>query len=144
MSVLFRRLFTTAIFRRFSNLAIVTPNFMKKFYNSGFEPEFSVSMLNEFLTLLRDYVYEMRKYYAKLAEKYISKRNMKSFSNETLSLFFREFCFSYILDLPKTIWALRIPSQKFTRNFVMQEFWAPEIHVHVNMLHCSSHFKEAH
>ena len=33
MSVLFRRLFRTAIFSRFSKVAIATSNFMKEFYN---------------------------------------------------------------------------------------------------------------
>ena len=76
--------------------------------------------------------------------KYILKRNMKSFSNETLNFFFRKFCFSYFLDLAKTVWALRILSQKFTRNFVIKELWALENHVLVNMLLCSSHFTEVH
>ena len=51
--------------------------------------------------------------------------------------FFRKFCFSYILDLAKTAWALRI-----TRNIVIKEFWALENHVLVNMLLCSSHCTE--
>ena len=55
---------------------------------------------------------------------------MKSFSNETLNIFFfRKFCFSYILDLAKTVRALRILSQKSTRNFVIKGFWALENHV---------------
>ena len=51
------------------------------------------------------------------------KRNMKSFSNETLTLFFffKRFCFSYILNLAKTVWALWILPQKFSRNFVIKE-----------------------
>ena len=57
-----------------------------------------------------------------------------------LNVFFRKFCFSYILDLVKTVWALRILSQKFTRKFVIKELWALENHVLVNMLLCSSHF----
>ena len=36
MSVLFRRLFRTAIFSRFSQVAIATSNFMNEFYNGGF------------------------------------------------------------------------------------------------------------
>ena len=36
-------------------------NFMKEFYNGGFAPEFSVSMLKETVALLRDYVSETRK-----------------------------------------------------------------------------------
>ena len=36
MSVLFRRLFRTAIFSRFSQVAIATLNFMNEFYNGGF------------------------------------------------------------------------------------------------------------
>ena len=75
---------------------------------------------------------------------YIYKWNMKSFSNETLNFFFRKFCLSYILDLAKTVWALRILSQEFSRNFVKKELWALESHVLVNMLLCSSHFTEVH
>ena len=60
---------------------------------------------------------------------YIWKRNMTSYSNETLHFSFRKFCFSYILDLAKTVWALRIFSQKFTANFVKKELWALENHV---------------
>ena len=89
---------------------------MSKFYKGRFAPEFSVSMLKEFLTLVRDYVYDTRKYEAKLAEKYIWNRNMKSFSNETQNFFFRKFCFFYIWDLAKTVSALRILSHKFTSN----------------------------
>ena len=62
MSVSVRRLFGTAIFSRFSKLAIATSDFMNKFYNGGFASEFTVSMSKEFLTLVRDYVYETRKY----------------------------------------------------------------------------------
>ena len=47
--------------------------------------------------------------------------------------FFTNFCFS-ILHLAKTVSTLRIMSQKFTRNFVIQEFRALENHVFVNML----------
>ena len=36
MSTLFRRIFSTAIFSRFSNVAIVTSNFMNKFYHVFF------------------------------------------------------------------------------------------------------------
>ena len=45
--VLFRRLFRTAIISRFSKVAIATSNFMKQFYNGGFAPEFSVSVLKK-------------------------------------------------------------------------------------------------
>ena len=75
---------------------------------------------------------------------YIWKRNMKPFSNETLNVFVRKFCFSYILDLAKTVWALRVLSQKFTRNFLTKEFWVLQNYVLVNMLLCSSHFTEVH
>ena len=61
-----------------------------------------------------------------------------------LNVFFRKFCFSYILDLVKTVWALRILSQKFTRKFVIKELWALENHVLVNMLLCFSDFTEVH
>ena len=58
---------------------------MNEVYNGGFTPEFSVSMRKETTSLVWDYVYETRKQKAKLAEKYIWKRNMKSFSTETLN-----------------------------------------------------------
>ena len=41
---------------------------------------------------------------------------MKSFSNESLHFFWKKFCFSYILDLAKTVWAPRVLPQKFTIN----------------------------
>ena len=66
---------------------------------------------------------------------------MKSFSNETV-FFFRKFCFSYILDFAKTVWALQILLQKFTGNFAIKELWAMENHVLVNMLLCYSRFTE--
>ena len=72
MSILFRQLFTTAIFSRFSKVAIATSNFMKEFYNGGFAPEVTVSMLKETIALVRDYVSKTRKYKAKLAEKALS------------------------------------------------------------------------
>ena len=40
---------------------MTTLNFMKKFYNGRFAPEFSVSMLKETMALVRDYVSETRK-----------------------------------------------------------------------------------
>ena len=46
--------------------------------------------------------------------------NMKFFSNERLNYFFRMFWASYILDLGKTVWALRILSLKLFRNFVIK------------------------
>ena len=52
LSVLFRRLFRTAIFSRSSQMAIATSNFMNEFYNGGFRPEFSVSMLKETIALV--------------------------------------------------------------------------------------------
>ena len=61
MSVLFRRLFRDAIFSRFSVEAIATSNFMSKFYNGGFLPEFSVSLLKEIIALVRDCVSETKK-----------------------------------------------------------------------------------
>ena len=85
MSVLFRRSFKTAIFSRSFEVAIATSNFMNEIYNGGFASGFSVSMLKEIIALVRDYVSETSKEKAKLAEKYMSKRNMKSFSNETLN-----------------------------------------------------------
>ena len=70
--------------------------------------------------------------------RYIWKTKYEVFLQwNTKFFFFRKFCFSYILDLAKTAWALRI-----TRNFVIKEFWALENHVLLNMLLCSSHFTE--
>ena len=69
-------------------MATATSNFMKEFFNGGFAPEFSVSLLKDTIALVRDYyVSETRKWEAKLAEKYICKRNLKSFSNERLIFF---------------------------------------------------------
>ena len=61
MSVLFRRLFRTTIFSRFSQVAIATSNFMNEFYHGGFMPEVSVSMFKESIALVRNYVSETRK-----------------------------------------------------------------------------------
>ena len=71
MSVLFRRSLKTAILSTFLKVAIAKSNFMNQFYNGGFVPEFSVSMLKETVALVRDYVSETRKQKAKLAGKYI-------------------------------------------------------------------------
>ena len=65
-------------------------------------------------------------------------------SNEILYFLFRKFCFSYILHLAKTEWALRILSQKFTWSFVIKELWVLESHVPVNILLCSSYFTKVH
>ena len=70
MSVLFRRLYRTAIFSRLSEMAIAMSNFMNKFYAGRFTPEFSVSMLKKTIALFRDYVSEASKQKGKLAEKY--------------------------------------------------------------------------
>ena len=61
MSVLFRRLFRTAILSRFSKVAIAMSNIMNEFFNDIFLPEFSVSLLKEIIALVRDYVSETRK-----------------------------------------------------------------------------------
>ena len=61
MSVLFRRSFKTAIFSTFLKVAIATSNFMNEVYNGGLAPEYSVSMLEEIIALVRDYVFETRK-----------------------------------------------------------------------------------
>ena len=60
MFVLFRHSFRTAIFNRFLELAIATSNSINKFYNSGFRPEFSISMSKETIALVRDYVSKKR------------------------------------------------------------------------------------
>ena len=61
MSILFRRCFKTAIFSRFLKVAIATSDFMNEVYNGKFVPEFSVSMLKETISLVRDYAYKTRK-----------------------------------------------------------------------------------
>ena len=102
-----------------------------------------ISMSKETIALFWDCVSNTRKLKAKVAGKYLWKRNLKSFSNET-NFFFRKFWASYILDLAKTVRALRILSKKSTRNFGIKELWALENHVLVNMLLCSSHFTDVH
>ena len=67
---------------------------------------------------------------------------MKSFSNEILNFFFRKFWVTYILDPTKSVVALRIFSQKPTRNFLIKELLALKKHVLVNMSFCSNHFTE--
>ena len=62
---------------------------MNEVFNGGFAPEFNVSMSKKTIAVVRDYVSETRKEKAKLAEKYMWKRNMKSFSNETLNCLFQ-------------------------------------------------------
>ena len=44
---------------------------MNKFYNGGFAPGMSVSMLKESIALVRDYVSKTRKSIAKPVEKHI-------------------------------------------------------------------------
>ena len=61
MSILFRRCFKTAIFSRFLKVAIATSDFMNEVYNGKFVPEFSVSMLKETISLVRDYAYKTGK-----------------------------------------------------------------------------------
>ena len=61
MYVLFRRSFKTTIFSIFLKVALATSNFMNEFYDGGFTPEFSVSMLKETIVLVRDYISETRK-----------------------------------------------------------------------------------
>ena len=90
MYALFRRSFKTVIHSIFLRVAIATSNFLNEVDNGGFAPEFSVSMLKETIALVRDYVTETRKYKARLAENYILKQNMKSFSNETPTFFLRK------------------------------------------------------
>ena len=48
--------FKTAIFSRFSKVAIATWYFINEDYNSRSLPEFSVSMLKKFITLVPNYV----------------------------------------------------------------------------------------
>ena len=62
----------------------------------------------KYVSYLRIYLYQQK---AKLAEKYIWKWNMKSFSTETLNFSFRKFLATYVLDLAKIIWTLQILSQ---------------------------------
>ena len=50
-------------------ILIATSNFMNEVYHEGFAPELSVSMLEEIIAPVWDYVYKARKYKAKLAKK---------------------------------------------------------------------------
>ena len=84
--------------------------------------EVSIPKLKEAIALVWDYISETSKWKAKLVVKHVWKGNVKSFANKTLNFFYRKFCFSHILDLVKTVWALRILSQGVTRNFVIKEF----------------------
>ena len=61
MSVLFKRCSKTAMFSRFLKVAIAMSNFRNESIMADFSPEFSVSVLKEITTLVREYVYETRK-----------------------------------------------------------------------------------
>ena len=74
---------------------------MNEVYNDRFVPEFfSVSAL-KIISLVRSYIYETRRWKAKLAEEYMWTWNMKSFSNKTLNFFFRKFYGSHFWILLK-------------------------------------------
>ena len=133
MSALFRRLFRTAIFSRFSKGTIATSNFMKEFYNGEFAHEFSISMLKITIALVRDYGSETRKQEAKLAEKYLWKPNMKSISNETINTFLQKVLFLLHFGSCQNLMSSANLVETL-RNFVIKEFWALENHVLVNML----------
>ena len=49
---------------------------MNEVCNGGFLPEFSVWMLKEIIALVWEYVYETKKWKAKLAEKYMWNWNI--------------------------------------------------------------------
>ena len=68
---LFRRSFKTVLFSRFLKVATATSSFTNEIYNGGFAPEFSISMLKEIITLVRENVYENSKQKAKLEKKYM-------------------------------------------------------------------------
>ena len=108
MSILIRRCFKTSIFSRFLKVAMATSNIITEVYIGGIVSGYSVSMLKETIALVWHYVYETRKEKAKLAERYMWNWNIKSFSNETINLFFRKFWASFIFDLVKSVWAPRI------------------------------------
>ena len=96
-------------FSRFLQVAVATWNFVNKVYNGGFAPEFNVSMLKGIS------VYKT----------YICNGDKKSFSSETLKLFFRTFLASYILDHGKLIlWVLPISLQISSWNFRIRELKA--------------------
>ena len=61
ISVLFRCFFQIAIFSRFLMVAIATSNFLNEVENDKFVPEFSVSIVKEIITLVRDYESENKK-----------------------------------------------------------------------------------
>ena len=137
---------------------ITLKNIAHYYYNGSFFTKFLVNFCDKIrrahtglarskmfsVSLEKDFIFRFHTHTHMCLCMCVWKRNMKSFSNETLNIFFRKLCFSYILDLAKPVWALRILSQKFTKNFVKKELWALENHVLVNMLLCSSHFTEIH
>ena len=82
------------------------------------------SMTTEFCSeALTDWKEEIR---SKTSGNIYMKKKHEIFLQWNTNFFSSESCFSYILDLSKTAWALRILSQKSTRNFVAKEFWALE------------------
>ena len=92
------------------------------------------------------YIYILICIYIYVIYIYIHKSNwnMKSFFSEILNFPFRKFWASYILDRAQTVWALQMLLQKSSLIFWMKKLWAPENHVLVNMLLCSSHFTKVH
>ena len=124
MSVFIRRYCKTAVFTSLLKVPIPISSFMSEVYNGRFVSEFSLSMLKEIIALVGGYLSKTRKYKANLAEKYMWKWTMKSFSNEKLNFLFRKLWASYIWDL--------------ARNFEVKEFWALENHININMILCSS------
>ena len=90
---LFRRLFRTAMFCTFSKVAIATSNFMNEFYNGGFAQDFIVSMLKKNHRASSRLCIRNEEIRSKTCRKHIWKRNMKSFSNETLNSFLQKVLF---------------------------------------------------
>ena len=121
MYVLFRRLFRTAIFSRFSQVAIATSNFMNEFYNGGFTPEFSVSMLTETNCTSSRLCIWNEEIKSKSSGKIYMKTKYEICFQWNTKRFLQKVLFLLILDLAKTLWPLRILSQTFTRNCVINE-----------------------
>ena len=69
----------------------------------------------------------------------MSSFSIEAFCTHCLYFIFGEFWPPYILDLAKTVSALQILSQKFTRNFGINKLWRAinklESHVLVTLLH---------
>ena len=76
------------------------------------------------------YIYNKKWTFSKTSGKVYMNTKHEIFLQWNTKLFlFRKFCFSYILDPVKTVWVLRMLSQKPTRNPVIKQLLALKNHV---------------